>query len=502
MNKKSLFIRNFVVGFLSQIIILILGFVVPRIVLVSYGSDTNGLLNTITQVFMYMALLESGVSQAATNALYRPFKNNDDDGVSFVASMAKKQYKKISLVYAFAVLAMSFILPLLIKTSINFWVVCAIILFEGATNVLSFYFINTWSCVLNACGKNYINSSFNLIMRISCYAIKIVLSLYQVNIAIIQVGYFSVSVVKLVLYYFYFKKHFPWLNLKVDVRNEKLPYKNQYLITEIASVIFQSTDMIVLSIFVSTSASSVYSIYNLVFVSLSTLLNGVYTSLVYLLNQTYISDIEKYKKTHDVFNSFFVGSMTVLMCVSYFLITPFVSLYTSGVHDINYINKWYPLLFCLIPLISWCRYPQTNLAGISGNAKKMAICSIVEAVVNLSLSIVFVRFFDIIGVLLATLIALPIKVIYLNYLSEKEILKRKPTKTILILVSNILVFVFTVLLSEFFVDFSINTIYDFIKYGFALSMIYAALVFSINSFINKDLLLFISKLFSKEKGEI
>ena len=90
MNKKKLFIRNFIVGFLSQAIILILGFVVPRIVLTSYGSDTNGLLNTITQVFMYMALLESGISQAATNALYRPFKNNDENGVSFVASIAKK----------------------------------------------------------------------------------------------------------------------------------------------------------------------------------------------------------------------------------------------------------------------------------------------------------------------------------------------------------------------------------------------------------------------------
>lgn len=502
MNKKRLFIRNFIVGFLSQAIILILGFVVPRIVLTSYGSDTNGLLNTITQVFMYMALLESGISQAATNALYRPFKNNDENGVSFVASIAKKQYKRITLIYAAIVLGMSFILPFFIKTSISFWVVFAIILFEGATNVLSFYFINTWSCVLNACGKNYINNTFNLIMRISCYAIKIVLSLCRVNIAIIQAGYFLVSVIKLLLYYVYFKKRFSWLDLKVDVKNEKLPHKNQYLITEIASVIFQSTDMIVLSIFVSTSASSVYSIYNLVFVSLSTLLNGVYTSLVYLLNQTYISDIEKYKKIHDVFNSFFVGSMTILMCVSYFLITPFVSMYTSGIHDINYINRWYPLLFCLIPLISWCRYPQTNLAGISGNAKKMAICSIIEAVINLTLSIIFVCFFDIIGVLLATLIALPIKVIYLNYLSEKEIMKRKPTKTILILGSNIVIFILTVLLSEFCIKFSINTIYDFVRYGLVLSMVYGVLVFAINSFINKDLSLFISKLFFKEKGDI
>ena len=132
----------------------------------------------------------------------------------------------------------------------------------------------------------------------------------------------------------------------------------------------------------------------------------------------------------------------------------------------------------------------------------MAICSIREAAITLTLSIIFVCFFDIIGVLLATLIALPIKVIYLNYLSEKEIMKRKPTKTILILGSNIVIFILTVLLSEFCIKFSINTIYDFVRYGLVLSMVYGVLVFAINSFINKDLSLFISKLFFKEKGDI
>lgn len=499
MSKKRLLLKNFITGFLSQAIIIIVGLIVPRIVLTSFGSDTNGLINTVSQVFMYMALLEAGISQAATNSLYKPFKDNDQNSVSFVASTAKKQYRKTTIVYGFAVLLMAFVLPFFVKTSNEYWIVFAVVLFEGLTNVISFYFINIWYCILNACGKTYVNNAFNVVSRLACYAIKIVLASLRVNIAIIQICYFGISLLKLLFYYIYFKKRFGWLNLKVDVGKNKLPYKNDFVVTEISSVIFQSTDMIVLSIFVSTMLSSVYSIYNLVFVALSTLLNGVYASLVYLLNQAYISDLEKYKKMHDVFNSFFVGTMTVLMCVTYFLIIPFVKMYTSGVNDIDYINKWYPLLFCLINLLSWCRYPQTNLTGISGNAKKVAICSIVEAAVNLVLSILLVNFFGIIGVLIATLVSLPIKVVYSNYLCEIKIMKRKPFKTILIFSSNFMIFGLTVLLYEILPNFSISNYLEFIEYGVTLTISYFVIVFSINSFIDKDLKVFVLNFFNNSK---
>lgn len=74
-TKKT--ILNFVISIGSQLIILVMGLVIPRIVLIHYGSDTNGLISTITQIFTYMALLEAGISASAKNALYKPIKEND-----------------------------------------------------------------------------------------------------------------------------------------------------------------------------------------------------------------------------------------------------------------------------------------------------------------------------------------------------------------------------------------------------------------------------------------
>lgn len=58
MDNKIL--KNVVVGFGGQFIVLLLGIIVPRLMLTGYGSDINGLISTIGQIFTYMALLEAG----------------------------------------------------------------------------------------------------------------------------------------------------------------------------------------------------------------------------------------------------------------------------------------------------------------------------------------------------------------------------------------------------------------------------------------------------------
>lgn len=60
MKNNKLF-KNIITGFGGQLIAIALGLMVPRLFITSYGSDVNGLLSTITQIFTYMALLEAGI---------------------------------------------------------------------------------------------------------------------------------------------------------------------------------------------------------------------------------------------------------------------------------------------------------------------------------------------------------------------------------------------------------------------------------------------------------
>lgn len=68
--KRSILNLSFGLG--SQLITIILGFFIPRLIMVNYGSEANGLIASIVQIISYLALLEAGVGAASIQALYKP----------------------------------------------------------------------------------------------------------------------------------------------------------------------------------------------------------------------------------------------------------------------------------------------------------------------------------------------------------------------------------------------------------------------------------------------
>ena len=483
--KKYKNVKNIITGFGGQLVVIILGLIVPRFFIMSYGYDVNGLLSTITQIFTYMALLEAGIGQAAKNLLYKPFQEKDKEGISEISSIAKTYFRRFTLIYGIGVIAIALILPLVLKTNADSVTVALIVLFEGMSGVISFYFIETPYIIIGVDGKNYVNNAINLLNKIVGYAVKIVMAAFGFNIVLLQFVFFLVTVAKVFFYQIYFRKHYSWIRFKKTGKEVKLKDRNSYIITEICWTIFSSTDMIVLSTFLSTDLSSVYGIYNMIFTNLSLLVNAIYISINYLLGYSYYESIDKYSHMHDSFNTIFIGLMTILMSVCYCLTIPFVTLYTHGVTDVNYIYKSLPIMFCLIQLISWSRYVSGNLTGVAGYAKQTSYISLIEAITNLSLSIIFVNKFGIVGVTLATVIALPIKVIWCTYVADKKVMKRSCWKSISIIGVNFLFFFGVVFLSRFYQP-TINSYGQFFIWGLILTAVFGIVGTGLNFLVNKD----------------
>ena len=83
-----------------------MGLIIPRILLTHYGSDTNGLISTITQIFTYVALLEAGISQATINALYKPVQEKNEKMIINVLFASRKYYRNVTYVYAAIVIVL------------------------------------------------------------------------------------------------------------------------------------------------------------------------------------------------------------------------------------------------------------------------------------------------------------------------------------------------------------------------------------------------------------
>ena len=485
MNKNSKLKKNIISGFLGQLITIILGIIVPRIFITSYGSDVNGLLGTISQIFTYMALLESGIGQAARNALYKPFQEKDIDGICTVATLATSYYRRFTLVYATGVILLAAFLPEFVKTNDDSKTIFFIVLLEGMSGVLSFYFIQTPSVILSVDGRNYINNEINLLNKFLTYFVKIVMASFGCSIVLLEIAYFILNTARVCFYKIYFSKNYFWIERKKLDKKLKLKDRNSYILTEIAGTVFNSTDMIILSMFVSTQLASVYSVYNMIYANLNLLMNTVYLSVVYILGRSYHSNIKKYAIVHDAFTTVFLGMMTALMSVCYILTIPFVSLYTRGIADVNYLYDKLPLCFSLVQIISWSRYISGNLTGIAGYAKQTSYVSIIEAVLNVVFSLLFVQKYGIVGALFGTVIALPLKVIWCIYISDKKVMKRSIAKSVRILGINYVLFAGVVFVSNMY-PVHITSYLQFFAIAIAVTLGVGVIGILLNLWVNRD----------------
>ena len=68
--KKKTVIENLIVSTLTQLITLILGMILPRLILLAWGSEYNGLLSSVTNILRYLSLLEAGFNTATLPVSY------------------------------------------------------------------------------------------------------------------------------------------------------------------------------------------------------------------------------------------------------------------------------------------------------------------------------------------------------------------------------------------------------------------------------------------------
>ena len=421
--------KNIFFGIFSQLLIFAVGLIVPRLILTSYGSEVNGLLSTVTQIFVYVGLLEAGIGNAAINALYKPITENNRYDISDVFSATQKYYRKVTMIYTLCVVLISVIYPFCITSSLSYLEVSLVIGFQGLSGALTFFFVAAYKQVLVADGRNYIVSNISLIIYILTSAVKIVLMSVGVNVILLQAGYCLVHCAQVIIFIAVMKKKYPWLEKHDKPDMAALSQRNAFLVHEISGAVFSSTDTFVLSTFCSLMVASVYSVYNMVFVALNSLIGTVNAGLYYILGQSYARNDGGYEKIHDNYDVLYMAFVFSLFSVAYVLMCPFVKLYAVGVTDIDYVDYWLPLLFVSIQLLSCGRATSARLITISGHAKATQGRSMIEAVINIIVSVTLANIIGIYGVLIGTIVALLYRTNDIIIYANKRILKRSSFKT-------------------------------------------------------------------------
>lgn len=477
-NTKG--IKNIVWGIITQIITIGLGILIPRLVLVNLGSEANGLLNSINSVLSYMALLEAGVGTATLQALYKPLSKTDHNSVNQIMTATDKFYKRTGTVYLILVIILSFGYTIMVDTSLPQIAVFLVVLLSGLSGVLSYFFQGKYKILLAAEGKSYITTNISTLATVGISITKALVLINGGDVVMVQTVYFLFNLLQMAGIILYIHKEYPWINFNAKPDFEALSQRKAVLVHQISSLVFNNTDVIILTWLTSLKTVSVYSMYLMIFGMVKSVAVTISESFVYALGQAY-SNKERFEKMLDTYEVYNMAITFALFCITEILIIPFLKIYTYGVSDINYIDQYVAWLFGIYYLLHNARASSGHVINIAQHFEETKWRSILESVINLVFSLVLTYKFGIYGVLWGTIIALLYRTNDMIIYAAK-IIGRTPLITYKRWGRNLLLLL-AILFLERFITVRLDSYIMLVLYGMLLCVTVIPIFIGVNSIL-------------------
>lgn len=115
---------------------------------------------------------------------------------------------------------------------------------------------------------------------------------------------------------------------------------------------------------------------------------------------------------------------SIVYPVVFVMITPFVTIYTSGVTDTNYFQPLFGIILAIAGMFSCFRIPYETIVKAVGHYKQTRNGAFAEAIINIVLSVIMVLKLGLVEVAIGTLAAAVFRTFqYATYLARR-IIKR------------------------------------------------------------------------------
>ena len=486
MNSKDSRIKNNLISSLIyQVVLISLSFLLPRLYLENFGSEVNGVLSTIKQIFVYMVLLEAGVGLATTQALYKRIGEKDYKSANEVLSATNSYYIKTGIIYLAIVLIIAIVYAYVIPTSINSNVVFLIIILTALPALFSYFVQAKYRILMEVDGRKYVINNSETILQLASNIGKILVLLLTDSLILIQLVYCIMSLVQLAFLYFYAKRRYEWLDLNVKPDFDAISQKNSVLVHQLSGMVFNNTDIILISVLCDFKAVSIYAIYNIFFSQVQNFITSIVSSFTFALGQMFHTDREKFNKMFNVYETFYVMATFIIYTLMAVFLLPLIQIYTSGINDAQYTNPLLVLLFVIMNLISNSKIPSNSIIEYSGDFEKTRSYAIWEMVINITFTIAAILYMGICGAILGTIAALIYRGIVTIFYSNKKVLKRSQMSTYKILISNAVVF--AAVMAVFYVDtFTESSFFSLLLKGIIHSIWIVPLYLLVNFVFNKS----------------
>lgn len=442
-SKKVLY--NITANFVLRIVVILYGFLIPKVIISTYGSNVNGLVTSITQFLSYISLMELGVGPVVKALLYKPLAKKDNKELTNIIRSTEKFFRRISYFFIVYIILLSIIYPLVVIDEFDYLYTFSLIIIVSLSIFAEYYFGMTYRLLIQADQKNYVISIIQIMTYIFSVISVILMAKLKAPIYLLKFVSGLFFIMRPILQNLYVKRKYN-LNFDDYNKNYKLENKRDGMLQHIAFVIHTNTDVVILSLFSKLSEVSVYSVYSLINTGLKSFIQSFSSSL----ESTFGDIIARNEKKilinrFNTYETIYLIVTTIIFSCTLVLAIPFVILYTMNITDADYIRPVFASLIIISEYISVIKQLYYDIVKAAGHFKETKFGALVECFTNLFISIILVFHYGLIGVAIGTLVAMTIRLIEIMYHTNKYILNRsiwESCKKILLVILETLVIVF------------------------------------------------------------
>ena len=423
MGRASALKKNMLAGWASEVIALVSGLVLPRLILVTFGSSCNGLLSAIVQLLGFSTMLRAGVGAVTKAALFKPLAEGNKKEIDGVIVSTQRYMYKVSFFVGLYILILAIVYPFIAKGEYNWWYIFTLTLIIGSATFIDNLVGVKYRILLQADQKYYVETICVIISQVASLAVSVILIKLGFSIHVVKIGAAFAMFLNPLVVTLYTKKHYQ-LNLKAEPMDEAIGQRWDAFAQHMAVIVNSNVGLTLLSFFVQLKEISVYTVHGMV----SRNMENVVVATVTGISSTFGDIIarkeeENLKKVFCFIEWGLFAVCGILFSVTAVMITPFVRIYTSGITDVNYIRPIFAIGMSTVAMANCMRRPYQTLVEAAGHFKQTRNGAIVEVIINVAVSAVMTYFFGIIGVVIGSFTASIYRSIQLAVYSMKHIIK-------------------------------------------------------------------------------
>lgn len=422
MRGKRLF-YNTISSLVFQVTTIVCGFILPRLILNAFGSEVNGLVNSIAQFLGVISFLELGVGAVVQSALYKPLAEKNQEDVSKIIASANKFFTRLCQILLIYVIVLVIVYPQFAGKNFGFAYTATLIVAISISSFAQYFFGIVNRLLLTADQRGYIQYNAQTLAVVCNTAACFVLIRVGCSIQIVKLTTSLIYLLQPFLIYLYVRHHYS-IDRKIKYIKEPIPQKWNGIAQHVAAVILDGTDTIVLTLFATLSDVSIYSVYFLVVKGVKQLFMSMTNGITSLIGELWAKqELKELNKTFSWTEWVIHTGTTFVFGLTAILIVPFVKVYTLGIHDANYIQPLFAALIVAANAGHCLRLPYNIIILAAGHYKQTQNNYIIAAILNIVVSVVTVKAWGLIGVAIGTLVAMGYQTVWMAVYDSKNLIK-------------------------------------------------------------------------------